>query len=355
MAKKISDRNTKAEILEAYQELQKEKSGLQSQLKKSASNGNGQAVASQPIIKNTQKTNQSKLEATLESLTMFQSSFGGVISEISEQLTSEASRLEELQNLVAESRQQLQDLHGIEEIEDDTLEVLIQRYEENSKTFEEELTDRRDALEQEWQERQAAWKKEQEEHQRAVRERNENYQKTRDRDEETYKYNLNLQREIDREEYEQNKAELYQKLAEFKQERERQWAEREKAIAEREKEHLEVKMKVAQFEQNLEDTVKKGKEMGRNIGNYQAKVKADLFAKEVEGQKQFYELRVRGLSETIQSQDLRIQNISKQLDSALKQVQDLAVKAIEGTSNVNSFQAMKEIALEQAKNQQKGK
>ncbi|MEB3882096.1 hypothetical protein [Lyngbya sp. CCY1209] len=355
MAKKISDRNTKAEILEAYQELQKEKSSLQSQLPKSAANGNGAATATQNVIKKPQKSNQSKLEATLASLTMFQSNFGGVIGEISEQLTSEASRLEELQNLVAESRQQLQDLHGIEEIEDDTLEVLIQQYEENSKTFEEELTDRRDALEQEWQERQAAWKKEQEEHQRAVRERNENYQKTRDRDEETYKYNLNLQREIDQEEYEQNKAELYKQLAEFKQERERQWAEREKAIAERETEHLEVTAKVAQFEKNLEDTVKKGKEMGRNIGNYQAKVKADLFAKEVEGQKQFYELRVKGLSETIQSQDLRIQNISKQLDAALKQVQDLAVKAIEGTSNSNSFQAMKEIALEQAKNQQKGK
>lgn len=33
---------------------------------------------------------------------------------------------------------------------------------------------------------------------------------------------------------------------------------------------------------------------------------------------------------------MRIQNLSKQLESALKQVQDLAVKAIEGTSNVNS-------------------
>jgi hypothetical protein len=31
------------------------------------------------------------------------------------------------------------------------------------------------------------------------------------------------------------------------------------------------------------------------------------------------------------------------------------VKAIEGSSNASSFQAMKEIAIEQAKNQQKGK
>jgi hypothetical protein len=47
--------------------------------------------------------------------------------------------------------------------------------------------------------------------------------------------------------------------------------------------------------------------------------------------------------------------LSQQLDSALKQVQDLAVKAIEGASNRNSFEAMKEVALEQAKNQAKNK
>lgn len=58
--------------------------------------------------------------------------------------------------------------------------------------------------------------------------------------------------------------------------------------------------------------------------------------------------------ETIQRQDGHLQTLSKQLDSALKQVQDLAVKAIEGASNVSSFQAVKEIALEQAKNPNKG-
>lgn len=45
----------------------------------------------------------------------------------------------------------------------------------------------------------------------------------------------------------------------------------------------------------------------------------------------------------------------KEQETALKQVQDLAVKAIEGSSNVNSYQAMKEIALEQAKSQAKTK
>lgn len=60
-------------------------------------------------------------------------------------------------------------------------------------------------------------------------------------------------------------------------------------------------------------------------------------------------MRIQSLEETIQNQEARINNLAKQLDSALKQVQDLAVKAIEGSANISSLQAVKEIALEQAK------
>lgn len=148
---------------------------------------------------------------------------------------------------------------------------------------------------------------------------------------------------------------LYKQLEESQQAQEKLWAEREKSIAEREKQYAEVKAKVEAFPKELEANIKNGKENGRNIGHYQAKIKADLLSKEVDGQKQNYELRIQSLTQTIQNQESRIANLSKQLDAALKQVQDLAVKAIEGTSNANAFQSVKEIALEQAKNQQKNK
>jgi hypothetical protein len=60
-------------------------------------------------------------------------------------------------------------------------------------------------------------------------------------------------------------------------------------------------------------------------------------------------LRILSLEETIQNQEARSNNLAKQLDSALKQVQDLAVKAIERSANISSFQAVKQIALKQAK------
>ncbi|NJL69981.1 MAG: hypothetical protein HC894_31895 [Microcoleus sp. SM1_3_4] len=363
MNKKVSDKNTKAEILEAYKEAAKEKAALESQLKQLSSNppanGSQQSTTVQEKVtveaKKPMNTiqNKQKMQSTIDNLILLQFSFGGAVSELSEKLTSEASKLEDLQRTVGEEVQQLQELHALENVEEDTLDNLIEQYESSAKTFTNELSDRRETVEQELLELRQTWEKEQEQQKLAVKERNENLQKTRQRDEETYNYDLHLQRNLDIEEYDQRQKTLYKEIEEFQQEQEKQWTDREKSIADREKLYADVKAKVEAHPKELEANIKNGKDNGRNIGFYQAKVKADLLAKDIEGQKQNYELQIQGMLQTIQNQESRIASLSKQLDAALKQVQDLAVKAIEGASNLSSFQAVKEIAIEQAKTQQK--
>jgi len=363
--KKVSDKSTKAEILEAYKEAAEAKAALESQLKQVNNNPPANAspkqtvVAEKPIVEvnkpMTLVQNQQKMQSTIDNLILLQFGFGGAVSELSEKLTTEASKLEELRRTVGEEVQQLQELHSLEDVAEDTLDNLIQQYEESAKTFVSEISEQRETIEQDLLSRRKAWEKEQQLQEVAVQERNDGEQKVRDRDEELYDYDLELQRNLDIEEYEQRQQTLYKEIEDFKQEQEKQWAEREKSIAEREKLSAEVKAKVEAFPKELEANIKNGKEIGRNIGNYQAKIKSDLFAKDLEGQKQNYELQIQGMLQTIQNQDSRIASLSKQLDSALKQVQDLAVKAIEGASNLNSFQAVKEIAIEQAKTQQKNK
>ena len=131
--------------------------------------------------------------------------------------------------------------------------------------------------------------------------------------------------------------------------------ERGKALVERETQFAEAKAKVEAFPKEKETALKKATEEGKGIAHYQAKIEADLHAKEVEGQKWFYEQRIQSLEQIIQSQEGRLQNLAKQLEANSRQVQDLAVKAIEGAANINSYQTVKEIALEQAKNAQKNK
>lgn len=371
MAKNVGPRNTKAEILEALADLKKEKSELQSQLKKAShgNNGskNGNSAPTPPVVKTAlpEKKNEKKMmtqnfqynniEKVLTNLEHLQIGFGGASSNLSEQLIAEASTLEELQTSVTEETEQLQELHDLEAIEDNTLDTLVESYEENAKTFEEEFGERKESLEQELQDLQKSWEKERETHFREIKERNENYDKTQQRWQEEYRYGLELTRNLSDEEYEQRKKELYKELSETKQEQEKTWKEREEEIAKREKEYEEAKKKVEEHEAELEKNKKEGKENGQRIGNYNAKIASDLRSKEIEGERRNYQLRIEALDQTIQTQNNRIDKLSKQLDASLKQVQDLAVKAIEGTSNRNAFEAVKELANDLAKNQQKNK
>jgi hypothetical protein len=362
MARKLTEKNTKAELLEGYSQLQEEKKALETQLKQLQKEQKDKpSVApdkqSQPqgTAMNQPQTVKDKMSYTIDSLVKLQLGFGSAVSDLSEKLTSEAAKLEELRQSVTEETQQLKDLHALDEIQDDTLDTLIQTYEDNSKAFEEEIGQRREALEQEIQELRQGWEKEQEEYKRSIKERNEQQSKVRQRDVQEYEYDLALRRGLDNDQYEQTQKRLYKELEDTKQAQEKQWDEREKAIAEREKKFEELKAKVEAFEKDKEAAIKKAKAEGEGIARKQVSVQEDLQSKDLEGQKRNYELRIQSLEQTIQNQEARIHNLSKQLDGALKQVQDLAVKAIEGASNINSYQALKEIAMEQAKAQTKNK
>lgn len=358
VVKKPTDKSTKAEILQAYEELAKETTAVKTQLnqvlKENQSTTKEKPKLEPKTVMNQPITVQQKMNYTIESLAKIQLGFGSAANELSEQLTTQAAKLAEIGENVEEEVQQLKQLHNLETSED-ILDTLITNYEDNSKAYQEEFNQQKETLLQEIDEQRKTWLKEQEENNGLIKERDENLKRTRQRDEAEYKYNLELQRKLAKDEYEQQQKELNKQLEEFQQETEKEWAEREKAIVEREKQFEEYKAKVEVFPKDKEAAIKKATEEGKGIAYYQAKIKSDLYSKEVEGQKRFYEQRLQSLEQTITNQDTRLQNLSKQLESALKQVQDLAVKAIEGTANVNSYQAIKEIALEQAKSQVKNK
>lgn len=348
--KRLTEKNTKAEILAAYDELLKEKRAAEAQVKELQPQPKVAVPQTFPGIAPSQKD----MESIIESLSQLQINFGTAMSELAEKLTLEAMQLQELRQSVSNEIQQLETLHGLR-LSETSLEHLIQQYGDSFKTFNEEFNQRQDTLHQEVSQVRKTWAKEQEEHRLAVKERNETLNKTRQRDTKEYTYDLTLQRKLVNEEYEHEQKRLHQELEEMRQTLEKQWAEREKAIRDRELHLNDLKTKVESFPQQLEAAIKRAKEEGKGIAQHQAKIKADLAAKEIEAQKRTYELRIQALLDSIQHQDDRIQSLSQQLADALKQVQDLAVKAIEGASNVSSAQVLREIAIEQAKTQAKTK
>ena len=360
MATKPTDKNTKAEILTAYNQLVDEKKALEAQVKNARQAATPASIPTAKVVKDEPKamtnagSTQDKVNHTIANLDSLQLGFGSAVSELSEKLTTEAAKLAEVREGVTSEITDLQTLHSLA-VDEDTFEELINNYETSSKAFGEELRQRQETSQQEVQSLTKAWSKEQEQHGITIKERVELNRQTSQREVQEYKYNLELQRKIDREQHEQQQAALYYELAETKEVQEKTWTERELALAELEKLFHEAKDKVAAFTQNKEKAIDKAKSEGKGIATYQAKIKSDLYAKEVEGKSNFYESNIESLEDTILNQEERLNSLSKQLEAALKQVQDLAVKAIEGSANANSYQTLKEITLEQAKSQNKTK
>jgi hypothetical protein len=358
--KRPSERNTKSEILSAFDELLQQNQTLEQQLSQRSTLKPVEPIAQESImVVEAPKTlapasQQPTMESIVEGLSQLQLNFGSAVRDLSEKLTLEAFKLQEIQHHVQQEQQQLADLHNLETT-DDCLDELITNYEDSAKTFSEEYRQQQETLEQALTQARKTWAKEQEEHRRFLEERRTGLVKTRFRGSEEYTYDLDLERKLASEAEEQERKQLYLALEELQQAQEKQWAEREQAIAKQEQEFADLKIKVESIPKELESAIKRAKEEGKGIATHQAKIKADLAAKEMEGNQRTYALRIQSLQDTIANQEVRIQTLSKQLDAALKQVQDLAVKAIEGASNANSFQAMKDIAIEQAKTQNKTK
>ena len=353
----INSKNTKAEILAAYKEIAQQKKVLESQVKQ---------VRHYPVTNSTKDTAQAKpanktplnsknITHTIQSLAQIQENFGGAVGNLSEHLIAEATQLAAVKQAIAREKLELDHLHQLREIDESTIDRLLDKYQALAKKFSDEFEQQQQQSESEIEALKQAWAKEQEIYRKSILARNEEYRKQQQREKEQYQYNLDLARDLSESEYEQEKKLRQQQLTETRQSLEQQWQQKEAEIARQEQEQAAAADKVAAFEAQLRSKIKQGTEEGQGIGTYQAKIKADLTHKEIEGLEQNYQLRIESLEQTISHQAARIGKLSQQLDRSLQQVQDLAVKAIEGTSNRHSLEAIKAIAMEQAKTPQKGK
>jgi colicin import membrane protein len=79
-----------------------------------------------------------------------------------------------------------------------------------------------------------------------------------------------------------------------------------------------------------------------------------LTKKDAEAEKRLAELRAKTLEEALTRSAAQIVTLEKQLAEAKQQVQDIAVKAIEGASGARALSHINQTAMEQAKNRPQG-
>jgi chromosome segregation ATPase len=127
---------------------------------------------------------------------------------------------------------------------------------------------------------------------------------------------------------------------------------REKAVVEQEAELNELKKKVTAFPKEMEAAlVKAVKETTERI-NLDAKNREEIQKREFAGEKNVLTTRIESLEKTVKEQSERIIKLNQQLEKAYQQVQDIAVKTIEGSSDAKSLANLQQWVSEQMKKPQ---
>lgn len=313
----ISEKSKKSEVLAAYRDLVEE-------LKEVNQSPSKLKQEEKKII---EKSSELSCEGIITSLAETKLKISKNLESLETQLFDEYKKFSNLQKSVEASKKQLEELHDIS-YQAETLSALIETQKRFKGETDQEINETQEAFEQEMTKKRFSW----EEEKTAV-------DKEREREKETYSYELALNRKKDKDIYEEKKQILEKELEEKVKQTTQSLELREDQIADKEKELEALREQVSQFPEKLQEIIAKAKLETEEIVKKQYQFEMELSQKELEGEKRLYEQKVTSFLEKIKEQDSLIKTLTARVDQSGKQVQDIAVKAVEGASGLKTFSA----------------
>ncbi|MEL6346060.1 MAG: hypothetical protein AAFV53_23320 [Myxococcota bacterium] len=352
MITRVTERNTKAQILSAFEALfeshQKLEKRAQSAERRLTTLSPGAGVDDDEVV---------NIATILGQLDGLRPRFRDAAASISGDLIVEATALHALRADIDAQLTQLKSLHGIE-VNDEPLDVisaLLDRYDAQSQSFTTAHDARVTAFTEQMQARKTDWERERLAHTQQVSDRDRARKTAVKRDNAQYEYDLRRSRQLEQEGEEAEKRSREKALDAEIHQTERAWEATEQEIAAQEAAFAEARQQAEDLDVRLGKARKQATEEGVAIARRQARVRAERLEKQVDGERRVYELQIAGLEERITEQQSRIKALNTQLAATLGQAQALAVKAIEGAELNASFETLKRIALEQARTNAKSK
>jgi hypothetical protein len=341
--KKLTDKNTKQEMLEAYQTVVK-------QLEEKR-----QAELNPERRAEDKKTEEAlKVAATVAAegidreIGGLKSEIGKMLAEVSEKLAAEASRFRSLQKAAEAKEHELRELYGIEKSAS-TLAALIEAQNQKRRDFETESAQQREQLQTELEETRQAWQKERQAHEAELRERDAAEKKARERDKEQFDYAFKREQQSLRDKLNDEKATLEKELRLKREAAEQQFAERERVLVEKEAELNTLRAKAAGFPKELETAVDKAVKETADRLKLEAKNREDLLKKEFEGERNVFTTRIESLEKLVKDLAEHNARLNKQLEAAYQKVQEIAEKTVESAGQSKSLADLQKLLVEQGR------
>jgi len=341
--KKLTIANTKREMLEAYHTLLK-----QLEAQKELDLKPEKKLEEKKVKEVIQVADSLSSEGVAREASNLKIETGRMLAQISDRMEEEINRYKAIQNAVALKEKELRELYEIEKSAM-TLAALIESQNQKRQAFEDEMAEKKEGLNQEIETSRAEWEKEKSDYEAMIKERDIAEKKRRDREKEEYDYTFKREQKLAKDKFEDEKAKLEKEIQAKKQQMEGDLKIREKAIADQEVELNDLRKRVAAFPKEMEAAINKAvKETTERI-NLDAKNREELQKREFTGEKNVLTTRIESLEKTLREQSERIVRLNQQLEKAYQQVQDVAVKTIEGAASAKSLAHLQQWVSEQMK------
>jgi hypothetical protein len=256
---------------------------------------------------------------------------------VSERLTQEVNRLANVREAVELEREELQRLHKID-VAATALDQLVQDYAREKQKLDAEIAAQR----QEWEQESEAAEGERKEQEDALK-------KQRQRENEDFEYKKTLERKKAQDKYDEEQRLLEKKNQEKQEAFEKSWQQREAALKAQEEELARLRKESEQFPARLKSETSAAAAQAARETSAQFEQKIVLLKKDAESDGRLAALQIKTLEATIAQLTAQLSDVHKQFAEAKQQVQDIAVKAIEGASGANALAHVNQIAIEQAK------
>lgn len=320
----ISLRNTKQEILEAYETALRHLEEKQPLLPQEEQKKDQERAV-------VEKASENSVESVIRDLSQMKLSVVKTLDSLSENLVSECNKLADIQKAISIEQKHIQDLYSIKETAN-TLSALLRSQEERKNEFEILMQERKTTLEKEIESTKNSWTQKQEILESEYNQRKELLEKERKREEEDFNYNLASLRRKEQDAYESKKVALEKELNDKIRRAEADFSEREATIVSQEKELLELRSKVATFPEQMNQIREETKESVTKELEIQYRFTSEIKAKEVEGEMRLNTQKIASLEAKIKEQEAFIEQLTQRSDEARSQVQEIARRALETSS-----------------------
>jgi len=341
--KKLSEKSTKQEMLEAYQTLAK-----QLEEKRAAE------LAPERRLEEKRTEEAVRIAAGVapdgidREIGNLKADIGKMLVDVSDRLATESSRFRSIQKAVESKERELMELYGIEKAAV-SLAALIEAQNQKRADFESDMTRERERLQGEIDSLRGQWEEEKKSREAETKERDAAEKKAQDRAREDFSYTFKREQQAIKDKLNDEKSALEKDIKIKRETADKDLAEREKAIAAKEGELAELRDKAASFPKQLETAVNLAVKEVTDRLKLESKNREDLLMKQFEGERNVLATKNESLERT--GKDLFAANarLAQQLEAAYQKVQDIAEKTVEGTSQSKSLADLQRLLIEQGR------